>query len=555
MADNGLSNFALHSKEELDEWALESINGELGTADAERGVTFDPQTADPETVARRHLDRMINSPAVPMFDAGDVEGMTLRTLGTETVRLTGATVVRFAQDFHGIPVYGSLVSVELDQDNRFLAISSALGQPTDVDPVATISPAQALAVIHEDVGNESVLEPPRLYYYFDNQTDPSRWRLVYMSKDVPREDDGDTPELADYVIDAHTAEIVGRLPRTQSVTWTPSEGIVEFQGVERKVRVERDEQNNMRLSDTMRNVRTHDFLFQDARLLRRRLPGDFVANPPDPWLQAAISAHINAVAVAEFLLDVFHRAGLDNRGGPLISTVNCTSRNLDPNNREWRNAAWIGTQMIYGQRMVNGDLRSYAVARDVVAHEIIHGLTDHTARLEYQLESGALNESYSDIFGIIIANWQPPDGGDVETWDWQMGEDLDATGVPLRDISDPERRGQPAHLDQMRTLSPGEVPDRSNDFGWLHRNSGIHNKAAYHLLTAKENGAVVFTPREVAGLFYLALTQYLSRTSGFSDSRTGVRLAAQTYFRQDDPDMLASKLAVIDNAFDAVGIQ
>jgi Zn-dependent metalloprotease len=348
---------------------------------------------------------------------------------------------------------------------------------------------------------------------------------------------------------------VARLSRTQSVTWTPFEGIVEFQGVERKVRVERDEQNNMRLSDTLRNVRTHDFLFQDARLLRRRLPGDFVANPPDPWLQAAISAHINAVAVAEFLLDVFHRAGLDNRGGPLISSVNCTSRNLDPNNREWRNAAWIGTQMIYGQRMVNGDLRSYAVARDVVAHEIIHGLTDHTARLEYQLESGALNESYSDIFGIIIANWQPPDGGDVETWDWQMGEDLDATGVPLRDISDPERRGQPAHLDQMRTLSPGEVPDRSNDFGWLHRNSGIHNKAAYHLLTAKENGAVVFTPREVAGLFYLALTQYLSRTSGFSDSRTGVRLAAQTYFRQDDPDMLASKLAVIDNAFDAVGIQ
>jgi bacillolysin/neutral peptidase B len=556
MADNGLSNFALHSKDELDERTLDTINSELDAADAERSVAFESETADPETVARRYLNQMIASPAVPSLDADDAGGMDFRTLGTETVRLTGTTVVKFAQDFHRIPVYGSLVSVELDQNNRFLAISSALGQPIDVDPVATLSPAQALVVIHGDAGNNSYTEPPRLYYYFDRQSESNRWRLVYMAKDVPREDDDDTtPELVDYVIDAHTAEIVARPPRVQSATWTRSEGTVQIQGIQHTVRLERDEQNNLRLNDTVRNVRTYDFKFRDARLMRRQLPGDLVANPPDPWLQAAISAHVNAVTVAEFLLTVLHREGLDDHGEPLISSINCTSRNLDPANQEWRNAAWTGTQMIYGQRMVNGDLRSYAVARDVVAHEIIHGLTDRTARLEYQMESGALNESYSDIFGIIISNWRPPDGGDVDGWDWRMGEDLDATGVPLRDISDPGQRGQPAHVAEMMRLGPGEVPDQSNDFGWLHRNSGIHNKAAYLLLTAKENGASVFSPRDVAGLFYLALTQHLSRTSGFSDSRTGVRLAAQTYFREDDADVLTRKLAVIDDAFDAVGIQ
>ena len=63
-------------------------------------------------------------------------------------------------------------------------------------------------------------------------------------------------------------------------------------------------------------------------------------------------------------------------------------------------------QMVYGQRPVNGELTSYATAKDVVAHEITHGLTDKTAGLVYQSESGALNESYSDIFGILISNQQ-----------------------------------------------------------------------------------------------------------------------------------------------------
>jgi bacillolysin/neutral peptidase B len=245
-------------------------------------------------------------------------------------------------------------------------------------------------------------------------------------------------------------------------------------------------------------------------------------------------------------VNVLQRNGLDNQGGPFISSINCTFQNANPANKEWRNAAWIGTQMIYGQRMVNGVLRSYALARDVVAHEITHGLTDKTARLEYARESGALNESYADIFGIIVSNLGE---SDVDRWNWEMGEDLDLTGVPIRDMSDPPRRGQPAHMVDFRHLDPGEQPSRFNDSGWVHHNSGIHNKAAYNLMTAK-----VFTPSEAAGLYYLALTQYLSRTSGFSDSRRAVVLAAQTLFRSDPAEVRDAKLAAIAAAFDAVGI-
>jgi Zn-dependent metalloprotease len=74
--------------------------------------------------------------------------------------------------------------------------------------------------------------------------------------------------------------------------------------------------------------------------------------------------------------------------------------------------------MIYGQRLVGGRLRSYAAALDVVAHELLHGLTDHTARLEYRFQSGALNESYSDIFGIIVSNIH---NSSIDTWNWEMG--------------------------------------------------------------------------------------------------------------------------------------
>ena len=570
MPENGLKTFAMHSGDEEQGPTVTTISEELESAASARSLGFEPENLDPETVARRYLDQMIASPTVPDLTAttADASGEQYQTIGVETVPLTGTKVVKFAQYIHKIPVYGSLITVELEEDNSLLAVNSAMGDPVGVDPVASLSPAQVRDIIREDAHGEAFAlgEPPRLYFYFDNGVEPNRWRLVYIAKNVAKDasESGEAgadattaplPELVDYVVDAHSGELLARLPRTQSLTWSPEESDApDGLGVERHIRLQRDEADNRRLSDMVRNVRTHDFNFRDARLLDGFLPGDFVVNPPAPWSLAAISAHANAAEVAEFLITELGRDGLDNRGGPFISSINCTYLNADPANREWRNAAWIGTQMIYGQRMVNGTLRSYAIASDVVAHEITHGLTDKTARLEYQRESGALNESYSDIFGVIISNRRQPS---IDAWNWEMGEDLNVTGIPLRDVSDPPRRGQPDHMGDFRRLDPGEGPTRENDYGGVHFTSGIHNKAAFNLITSRDGvgGARLFSPREVAALFYIALTQYLSRTSGFSDSRRGVELAARTLFRNDDPPTQAGKLAAVAAAFDAVGIR
>ena len=259
--------------------------------------------------------------------------------------------------------------------------------------------------------------------------------------------------------------------------------------------------------------------------------------------------------MADFLTRVLLRDGLDNRGGAIISSINCVWENVN-GRKVWKNAAYWQGQMIYGQRCRNDqsacpddDLVSYAVASDIVAHELFHGVTEHTARLEYRGETGALNESYSDIFGIIVSNIDEPD---VARWNWKMGEDLSLTGVPLRDLSNPRGFGHPDHMRDFKVVTPPY--GKNNDWGGVHHNSGIHNKAAFNLLTAKDQqGDALLDPLTVAKLFYLTLSQDLSRTSTFADSRRGMMKWAMTLFRNDP--RRDEKLGAIATAFDDVGIR
>ena len=98
--------------------------------------------------------------------------------------------------------------------------------------------------------------------------------------------------------------------------------------------------------------------------------------------------------MAGFLRQVLRRNGIDNRGGRLISVVNCIVNDDAQAGRVWLNACWDGTRMIYGQALYKRKLRSCAAVLDIVAHELFHGVIGSTARLEYEGETGALNESY-----------------------------------------------------------------------------------------------------------------------------------------------------------------
>ena len=563
-AGNGLTRFSLHATEESSAGVLDRLEAERAAAPALRPEGADtPSAVDPETAARRILTQALASPAVPSLTAPVAGGTTseFKTIGTETVPLTGTTTVKFRQSIAGIPVYGSLVTVELDERNELVGLDSALGEPGGVGPVASVAPAAALTAAAEAPDGytpDLTGVVPRLHYYYDRAG--GRWRLVYLLEHVPvavdREHEAaedrasglEPPRFADYVVDAHDGDVVTMVPRTPSMAGAAEDQTaLDSFGVSCTFVTERDG-DHLVLRDAAHNVETYDFGFGDPAVDADSLPGDAIANPP-AWSPAAVSAHVNAVTVSEFLRTVLRRDNIDGRGGTMVSTVNCVVADASPAPKVWINAFWNGLQMVYGQVQRGDGLRSLSANVDVVAHEMFHGVTDHTSRLEYAFQPGALNESYSDIFGTVVAN---RGNDDPRTWDWLLGEKLMVGDKPFRDLSDPGRFGQPAHMDDFQVLPN----TRAGDFGGVHVNSGIPNKAAFNLLTAEDaDGNLVMTPTGVAAVFYLALTQRLSRTSQFSDSRRAVVASTRTLFRTEPPEVREAKVAAVEAAFEAVGIE
>ena len=175
-----------------------------------------------------------------------------------------------------------------------------------------------------------------------------------------------------------------------------------------------------------------------------------------------------------------------------------------------------------------------------------HGVTETTSNLVYRNQSGALNESFSDIFGVLINNWYPNEPNPITAWNWEIGPGLGSNNLPLRDMSDPTRTNDPDHMDDyLHTV---------RDNGGVHTNSNIHNKAAYNVLTAVDaNGDNVFTPMEVAILYYYTLMR-LHRTADFLDTLRVLKSVTSTYF-SGNLQQQSEKRQAIEDAYQSVGIK
>jgi Zn-dependent metalloprotease len=558
--DTGLSGFAISAAEplgrELQDVAPAGARRAPGAGFRRKGAAR--AALGPEEAALEHLDKAFANQRLPKL-VKPVAGVTkseFKSVGTEAMPLTGTTVVKFRQYFNKVPVYGSLVTVELDKRNACLGINSSMGTPAGVSNIAEVSPAQAAATVAKaaHVPVADVTQTPRLYYYYDQNG--SRWCLAYILENVPARagrsgaaPTGDSP-LKDYVVDAKSGKLIADLPRTATMA-SEVQTVRDANRKSRKITVEVAAGGKRQLRDTVLNVTTCDFAFKDPTAQDNLLPGKLCESPPAPWPLEAIGAHANGAEVARFLRTVVLRNNIDNRGGEMISTVNCWDRSegtMPP--RQWKNAYWNGSQMVYGQ-ILFPDSSFYSVASmlDVVGHEMFHGVTDHTSRLEYRTQAGALNESYSDIFGTIIANGNRSIG----RWNWDIGAGFDGPGTILRSMEDPTRCGQPRNMSGYRAATPPYTYER-NDYGWVHDNSGIHNYAAYRVITAKNAGKYVFTRKQIAALYYIALTVHLSRTSQFADSRRAVLQAARSLFRNDSAAVLNRKIKAIEDGFAAAGI-
>jgi Zn-dependent metalloprotease len=553
LAKSAFKSFALHATEAAGQRTFSALEAERPGIAAFALPTDQPANLDPESAAKRILQHALASATVPSFTAPKVGGdeSEFKSIGVETVPLMGTTVVKFRQQVNDIPVYGSLVSVELGDNNECISLNSNMATPDVKSHVAKISPQEALkkAAERAGYGRELPNVTPMLNYYLDAK---GKWHLAYIMEDVRiRERAGGRGKVAsgsghpapfvyDYVVDAISGSMVAELPRTPTMA-AGTDQATDERGKLQSFNIDVDGTKKT-LRDLTLNIETYDFNFADPQIQAGKLPGKIVV---PPWSSAAVSAHCNAAVVASFLRQVLRRNNIDNQGGRLISIVNCVLKRDEqpPGSKRWLNAFWDGTQMVYGQAEFAGKLRSLSSSLAVVAHELFHGVTGSTARLVYLNETGALNESYSDIFGIIIANAAEPDIG---KWSWLIGDGISSGLDAFRDFQDPTKFNQPKHMRKfVRT---------SRDSGGVHINSGIHNFAAYNIFTTQQDGAYLFQPAELAAIFYVALTQSLSRQSTFADSRRAVLLATRTLFRQRPEAELAARVAAVEKGFDDAGI-
>jgi Zn-dependent metalloprotease len=209
------------------------------------------------------------------------------------------------------------------------------------------------------------------------------------------------------------------------------------------------------------------------------LPGTVVRREgdPDSGDAAVDEAYAGLGATHAFWLDAFGRVSIDGAGLPLDATVHY--------GQDYDNAYWDGQRMVFG----DGDgevFRRFTIALDVIGHELAHGVTQYTADLTYQGQSGALNESVSDVFGSLVAQHAAGQTADQATW--LIGEGLftDAVqGVALRSMRAPGTAyDDPVLGKDPQPATMADLVETTEDSGGVHLNSGIPNHAFFLAATA-----------------------------------------------------------------------
>ena len=211
----------------------------------------------------------------------------------------------------------------------------------------------------------------------------------------------------------------------------------------------------------------------------------------------------------------FDRNSIDDRGTPLDSTVHY--------GQGYDNAFWNGQQMVYGdgdEDLPEGErlFNRFTIALEIIGHELTHGVTQYEAELAYRSQSGALNESLSDVFGVLVKQRALNQTADQASW--LIGEGLftaNVNGVALRSMKEPGTAyddpvlgndPQPGHMDQYQDLP------NWYDNGGVHINSGIPNHAFYYVAT-EIGGYAWDAPGEI---WYVTLRDRLRRNSDFQDA-------------------------------------
>jgi bacillolysin len=398
--------------------------GRVLARSAGRGLS--PAAAARESVSRYAADFGISSPT-----------RDLRTASVAALA-KGQSVVRFQQTADGLPVFGGQLTSMLDGANNLLSVTGETSRAVSSSTysvTASAARAAALRVAGADHGlGAGALRATRAQrWLYDpslfDATSPAGARAVWRFE-VTARDFLDVPELV--LVDGATGRVLLHLDQAEHL--------------ERVVCDNAGKRSDIYRCDAAHYKRTETS------------PASSVAD--------VNSAFVNAGATSDFYaslgVDLTALIGSDyGDGKKLRATVRvCPTVGGCP----MANSFWDGSQTVFGG--------GFAKADDVVAHEFTHGVTQHTSGLIYWKQSGAINESMSDVFGELVDQTDGI-GNDDPSVRWQLGEDLPIADRLVRSMSNPPADGQPD-----RVGGPGWATG-AGDSGGVHQNDGPGNKAAY----------------------------------------------------------------------------
>jgi len=268
----------------------------------------------------------------------------------------------------------------------------------------------------------------------------------------------------------------------------------------------------------------------------------------------ADKAHTYAINAYELYKSLFNRNSIDNNGMTIKSSVDyCHPYYGCP----YQNAFWSGTQMVYGYGM------SFANADDVVAHELTHGVTQYESNLFYFHQSGAISESFSDLWGEYfdqingLGNDTNPveinsfNGARIVPVKWLLGEDVIETGA-LRSMSDPTLFRDP---DRMLSTYYNKLPAYNDYFdnGGVHTNSGVNNKAVYLMVDGGTFNNKTVSPlgwEKTGAIYYEVQTNRLSSGADYSDLYYALQYACTSLVGQHG--ITSADCLEVKDAVDAV---
>lgn len=240
--------------------------------------------------------------------------------------------------------------------------------------------------------------------------------------------------------------------------------------------------------------------------------------------EVAGDAHWGAEQTYKYYKNTFNRNSYDNNGAKILSYVHYSS--------SYDNAFWNGVCMTYG----DGNVFKPLTAIDVCGHEITHAVTSNSANLVYSYESGALNESFSDIFGNTIEAYARP-----TQWNWKIGEDITSGGSGLRNMANPNLNSNP------KFYIGNYWYGGSGDNGGVHTNSGVQNYW-YYLIAQGASGTNEkgwsfkidsLGLAKAGAIAYRNLTVYLTSSSKYADARTYSIISAADLFGQCSKEVIA----------------